>query len=498
MDLAFLNFHDASRATVQSISAAITRAVDAGVLAAGDKMPSSRELGLRLGVSRTTVVRAFDGLIARGYLSAIKGSGTTVADTVGAQAVRDFRPGKDREFSWSKHQSDQASLLKASNASAMEAADFDVMNNGAVPLHMLPVLEWQSVYSSICRNGIRSKLLDKNDVFGYAPLRAAIAKFLRRSKAIICHPDQIVLYSGPQAGLAHIAQLMVAPGHVAVCENPGYPGVREQFRIHGAEVVAIPVDEDGVTPDVLDNVGPRADWLYVTPSCQDPTGAILTEQRRKELLEWCRKNNTAIIEDAWDSDLRFGGCASPTLFSMDPNGCVIYLYNFGRLLYPLSTLGIVVLPESLVPLFRGSKHLCDRQFPTLEQIVLTEIIDQGNFEKYMRNLWKTYRVRRQSLIFALKRRLTDRVDIMAYAAGMQFLVHFNGEWTKAQILEASAAAGLPLAPTDSYYFELDAGNEFMVNFGAIDKDDAEMVVDKFASILEEMPDAVIEDAGEDE
>jgi GntR family transcriptional regulator / MocR family aminotransferase len=483
MDLAFLNFLHGTRATTPGLAAAITQAVDTGMLLPGDKMPSTRELSDYLGISRTTAVRAFDNLIARGYLSAVKGAGTIVSGASANQMECDFSPGDERGFPWSDHYSDMAKRQAAAAPQAVTSGDFDQLDNGAVPSDLLPTAEWRAAYASYCRPGFEYKFASRQEIFGYAPLRESIAQFLRRAKGIICDPEQIVLYSGPQAALTHVTDLMVSRGQVAACENPSYPQAREQFRIHGAQVMPVPVDENGLVTDALKTIASRVHWLYLTPSCQDPTGAVLSEQRREELLDWCWANKTAVIEDAWDSDFRFGGNSPAPLFAMDATASVIYLFNFWRVLFPLSSIAVAVLPEALVPLFRSSKYLCDRQFPTIEHYVLSQLLSSGRLETHMFSVWKTYRSRRQALIFELKRQLTNRVTTMAQAAGMQFIARFHGDWTQEQIMRAAASASLPLAPTDSYYFDQPPRNEFIVHFASVERKNVELVVKRFVSAL---------------
>ncbi len=494
MDFAFLTFHSGGRATTQSLTSAITQAVDSGLLLPGDKMPSTREIGRALGISRTVVVRAFDQLIARGYLSAVKGSGTVVAssggncadstDIVGGEHI-DFSPSEEREFAWQDHYSEKAKYLtRSANQSAIFHDVDHQPDYGVVPAELLPIREWVRISSSICRNGTDQNWRgEQTEVFGYRPLRIAIAQFLRRTKGIVCDPEQIVLYSGPQVALAHITDLLVAPGQLAVCENPGYPGARKHFQAHGAEVMKVPVDENGLVTEVLKALPLTAHWLYTTPSCQDPTGAVLSETRREELLEWCWTTQTAIIEDAWDSDFRYRSASPAPLFAMDTTGSVIYLYNFWRLLCPLSSLGVAVLPEALVDLFKTSKYLSDRHFPTIEHYVLTELLQSGYLIRHIRNTWKIYRSRRQSLIFWLKRMFTERVEIVSQGAGMQFIIRLRGGWTQEQVFKAAAASGLPVASTARYYFDRAPRNEFVVNFARIPGERAEEVVTQFLAGL---------------
>src|SRR5262249_31187697 len=146
-------------------------------------------------------------------------------------------------------------------------------------------------------------------------------------------------------------ELLFKPGDLAVCENPGYIGAREQFRVHGVSIATAPVDTQGIVVVALNGLQQSPQWLHVTPSCQDPTGAILSLERAQKLLDWCDRHGTAILEDAWGSEFQYGAPAAPPLQSLDKRGAVIYLYTFWRLLYPLTSTSVLVLPKSLVPLF---------------------------------------------------------------------------------------------------------------------------------------------------
>jgi len=357
------------------------------------------------------------------------------------------------------------------------------LNNLAVPPDLLPTKEWRRLVATCCQERIDVSLGSRGEIFGSENLRTAIAKFLRRSHGIICSTEQIVLYSGPQSALAHLSDLMVQPGQVAVCENPGYQGAREQFRVHGAEVITVPVDADGMNINNLNALEGPVDWLYVSSSCQDPTGAVMPEGRRRQLLEWCQRNKTAIIEDAWDSDFHYGSQSVPALFSLDASDSVIYLYSFSRLLYPLSSLSVLVIPENLIPLFKNSKYLSDRQFPTLEHHILTQMLESGSLDHYIRSIWKTFRKRRQALLFEMKRCLKDDVEFQTHGAGMHIIVKFSEHWDKEQIVQAARMANLPLVPTSSYYVGDAPINEFIAYFAGVPIQQAQTAAEKFAAAL---------------
>ena len=484
MDLDFL-IDIKGKTTYRSLADAIAKSVDSGTLIKGEKLPSARELALFTECSRTTVIHAIDDLTARGYLHSIKGDATYVGNTiVDCQPPANVNPYiENKTLDWSAKYNEVSQQLLLQKSDFTSSGDFKQLNYGALPSELLPLRHWRRLSTEYCNKENAFALDDKQDVFGYQPLRQAIANLLRRSKGMHCSADQIVLYSSSQSALSHIMQLLVKPGDIAVCEEPGYGAAREQFRCHQAEVRSIPVDEHGMNVKQMRNTVDRADWIYVTPSGQDPTGVILSESRRLELLNWAHSRGAAIIEDGWDSDFQYSGQVIPTLQSMDTQGCVIYAQTFWRLLFPLVSTAFLVIPEKLIPLFRNSKHIADHQYPLIEQYILTKFIQDGDFESHVRATWKILRERRQSLIFALKQAFGNAIQITSPGASMHLLVRFDQQWSQAAIAHAAESSGLLLASSASYYRGETQVNEFLAPFAVLPSEKIASATKAFAEVL---------------
>lgn len=474
------------KTTYRSLADAIAKSVDSGTLVKGEKLPSARELALFTQCSRTTVVHAFDELTARGYLHSVKGDATYVSRT-----FTDYQPLSDlsetiqenKPFDWTTKYNDHSQQLLLQKADFVSSGDFKQLNYGALPNELLPLRQWRRILSEHCNSENPFVLEDRQDVFGYRPLRQAIADLLRRSKGMRCRAEQIVLYPSSQSALAHLMQLLVKPGDTAICEEPGYSVAREQFRSHEAEVRSIPVDEKGLNVQTLRDTVEMADWLYLTPSGQDPTGAILSESRRLELLNWAQSRGAAIIEDGWDSDFHYGGTVLPPLQTIDTQGCVIYAHTFWRLLFPLVSTAFLVIPEKLIPLFTNSKHIADHQYPLIEHYVLTKFIQDGDFENHIRSSWKILRERRQAMIFELKQAFGERIRITSPGAGMHLVVRFDQQWSKAVVAHAAESVGLPMVSTDSYYSGPAHTNEFLVPFTSLPVEKTAGLIKTFAQAL---------------
>jgi GntR family transcriptional regulator / MocR family aminotransferase len=480
MDLSFLKQTEGRSGGSRGLSAAIARAIDEGRLVIGDRMPSSRDLSLFLGIARATVVTAYDELIASGYLNAERGSGTFVA---GGKALKSSQQSaaiaSANRFDWSTIGSDNAERLRALPSQLEVLGDWDPLNHGASPPDLLPLRQWRKVIINQFMEESSAMPHHAIDMLGYPPLREAIAEFLRRTQGIVCDPEQIVIFSSNQSALNHLFSLLVSPGDLAVCEEPCYAGVREQFRLKGAQVETVPVDEDGIIPERLPRER-QARFLYLTPAHQDPTGATLSASRREQVLRWAYENNACIIEDAWDTDFHYAGAPAPTLFSLDKRECVIYLYTFWKTLFPLVATGFLVLPKGLVPLFRTAKYMFDVPIPLIEHMALAELISEGELERHIRKVWKILRRRRQSFIHEMTLRFGGSVIFMAEGAGLHLVARFSDKWTPEAIASSAKEAGIPLTPTTECYDGEAAVNEYMIYFAGIPEEETLERVEKFS------------------
>lgn len=470
MDLSFLKQSE-GRSGSRSLSGAISAAIDEGRLLIGDRMPSTRDLSLYLGIARATVVAAYDELIASGYLNAERGSGTFVA---GGKAMRTARQNVSasgvEQFDWNSIGSDNAERLRSLPRELEVLGDWDPLNHGALPPELLPLRQW--------RKAIINQFLEESstmphheiDMIGYPPLREAIAVYLRRTQGIVCDADQIVIFTSNQSALNHLFSLLVTPGDLAVCEEPCYAGVREQFRLKGAQVETVPVDGDGIIPHLLPQ-GKTVRFLYLTPPHHDPTGATLSADRRPKILEWAYQNNCCIIEDAWDTDFHYAGAPAPPLFSLDKRGCVIYLYTFWKTLFPMVATGFLVLPKTLVPLFRAAKYMFDIPIPLIEHMALAELISEGELERHIRKVWKILRKRRQVFIHEISIRFGNSIVFLGDGAGLHMVARFSSKWSPELIAAAAAEAGIPITPTTECYSGEPVPNEYMINFSALNEEE---------------------------
>jgi GntR family transcriptional regulator / MocR family aminotransferase len=411
-----------------------------GRLRTGERLPATRELAERLEVSRNTVLDAYARLTAEGFLAGRTGAGTFVTALQPVQrAAAPASPLRPRPH-W------RALAWRPAERRGI-ARDFSV---GAPDPALFPWDEWRRLVARQQRRRGSGR-----GGGGYAPpegdpdLRAAIARHVGLSRSVRAGADDVLITSGAQQAFDLIARVLIEPNACVAVEDPGYPPAQLAFRAHGARVVPVPVDAEGLAVAAL----PRdAKLVYVTPSHQFPLGTPMSLARRLALLAWAERHRVAIVEDDYDSEFRFDGRPLEPLHSLDRSGRVLYVGTFSKVLLPALRLGFVVAPAPLVPALRAARALADSHGAVAPQLALRELIDDGLFARHLRRLVRTYRERRDALAGALAAHLAGAVEPVPSAAGLHAAAYFSDRRTDAlAVCARAAAAGVAVEPLATYY-----------------------------------------------
>jgi GntR family transcriptional regulator / MocR family aminotransferase len=423
----------------------LREAILAGDLSAGEKLPSTRDLAEQLGISRTVVLLAYDQLLAEGYATGRKGSGTYVASNVGISKVR---PQKSVPLRLSRFGSTAAAAWSRMNfpLRAEHPLRYD-FSYGRSDVATFPFEMWRRMLLR-CARKASVRELDYGPAGGSRALREAICNHLRRSRAVVCDPDQIVVVNGSQQALDLIARVLLTTGERVVVEDPLYQGTTEILRAAGVRLFSVTVDREGLNPA---KIPPRTRIVFVTPSHQYPSGAILPLARRLGLLEWAKRNNGIIVEDDYDGEFRYEGHPLESLQGLDREGRVIYIGTFSRTVFSALRIGYVVAPKTLVTAFAAAKWLCDRHTATLEQETLAEFISSGMYERYLRRVRRRNASRREALLEAIQKHLGERLELTGEGAGAHVVLWPRRRTTEEAVIMAAASQGVRVYGISGYF-----------------------------------------------
>ncbi|BCL39042.1 PLP-dependent aminotransferase family protein [Nostoc sp. MS1] len=456
-----------------------------GRLRPGERLPSTRSLAQLLEVSRATITQSYDLLLSEGYLETIVGSGTFVCrqlpdDLLTPAPIPSKLPPTNSSVSLSAYGaslSDKA-FLRPSKSEVEISFTY-----GRPAFDQFPIDLWRKLLSRHCLS--HPNVLDYTyDSQGYQPLREAIASYISRSRAVKCHAEQIIIVGGSQQGIDLITRLLINRGDWIAVEEPGYLGARRAFLAQGASLYPVSVDQSGlVVSELTKNIIPPIKLVYVTPSHQFPTGAVLSLPRRLELLAWAQKTGVMIIEDDYDSEYRYGERPIPALQGLDQGGSVIYVGTFSKVLFPALRLGYLVLPENLVYVFARAKWLADRQCSLLEQYALNDFITEGHLERHIRRMRSLYDQRRQTLVHSLFSHFGDRVKILGENAGMHLMVKIDTHLSDDETVQRAAFAGVGIQAAYPQYLKDSPGHEFILGYAELNEQQIQEGVKRLSKAL---------------
>ncbi|MBS3997573.1 MAG: PLP-dependent aminotransferase family protein [Hydrogenophaga sp.] len=381
---------------------ALRRAMLDGMLGPGERLASSRDLAHDLNLSRNTVVAAINQLTVEGYLSSRVGSGTFVSDHVPRALPGQSHRRTPGPLVPGQSAGGELSVRGRALSSRFCAAELEVQpfTPGIVDFSAFPLLLWQRLQNKHWRMTYPD-MLDYNDSGGYAPLRRAVADYLRVFRSVQLDADQVIITTGTQQSLELCARLLADHGDTVWVEDPAYWGAAKAFMATGLEMHPVPVDEEGIAPGPADDQHPPR-LIYLTPSHQYPTGAVMSLPRRHQLLATARAHGAWVLEDDYDSEYRFSGPPISSLEGLDTDGRVLYMGTFSKVLYPGIKLGYLVVPKALAAAFKQAHYDLNRPGQMPLQAALAEFIEMGHFSSTLRRARQIYGERRQCLLEVLK------------------------------------------------------------------------------------------------
>jgi GntR family transcriptional regulator / MocR family aminotransferase len=472
---------DSNTPLYRQVANRIKELILTGQLAQGSQLPSSRELAETLAVSRITINQAYTTLMDAGFIETQPARGTFVK----VEALKQPLP-KSAVQSFPLELSTYGErILKPGEIEAANLELFPELNYSAAAVEQLPLSTWRETLLATTRKRNLSTRSYITDEFGHIGLRTAIRGYLSRARGIDVSTEQIAIFAGTQPALDLVCRVLLNADDKIVVEDPGFPGARRTFKSHGVKVVPIAVDDEGLQTHRLPT-DPDIKAAFVTPSHQDPTGAVLSEKRRGHLLHWAKENKVLLIEDDFDCEFNFAKGRSPALKSLDRNELVVYLSGFWKVLFPIVRVGIAVIPHPLLPVMRTAKSLIERDFQFVEHEALAAFIEQGYLEKHIRRLNTVYARKRLKLLGSLHKHCKNLLKISAVTTGTHILVRFPRHLKEEDIKQIARESRLNLVSMSPYQMLAPTEVAFLVPFSHLNENELDSVVSHFARAIKEL------------
>ncbi len=391
---------------------AVVADIRRGLLRPGTRLPGSRSLASRLGIARSTVVRAYSDLVAEGWLSAQPGSGLFVAPDLPPAVQGPTGQVADRcGFALPPPPAPERRTGPAGPITFALVA-------GTPDLRLLPLTELSRAYGRVLR-GRGRRLVGYGDPQGELRLRQALSAWLARTRGVVARPEQILVTRGSQMALHLLAQLLLAPGDRVAVEALGYPPAWAALRATGATLLPVAIDGEGLQVDALPAAPLR--MVYLTPHHQYPTGAVLSASRRLRLLARARAEGIVLVEDDYDHEYHYDGRPVSPLAAADGQGLVAYVGTLSKALAPGLRIGWVVAPEPLVQRLTAMRRHVDRQGDRVVEQAVAELIEDGQLDRHLGRTRRAWHARRDALLDAVQQHLPElRAEVPAGGLAVGF------------------------------------------------------------------------------
>jgi GntR family transcriptional regulator/MocR family aminotransferase len=348
---------------------------------------------------------------------------------------------------------------------------------------LFPLTVWRQLLNRHLTRSSVADLFHYGATEGLPQLREAIAAYVCASRRVKCTPEQVIVVAGTQQAVDLTARVLLDPGDAVWMEDPGWQGARSAFLAAGAELVPVPIDDDGLDLEAAQRRRPGARLAHVTPSHQFPLGPTMGLVRRLQLLDWASASGTWILEDDYDSEFRYAGQPLPALQGLDTAGRVIYAGTFSKVLFPALRIGYLVVPDALVEPFRAAHALANRHVPAVDQAVLADFLAEGHFIRHLRRVRAAYGERQQLMLERVRDHLPDILEAAPDPAGMHLVAWLPPGVDDTSMAEAAAKAQISAPPLSYYSIEPPARGALMLGYAGFTPAQIKFGIRRLADVL---------------
>ena len=411
-------------------------------LKANEKLPSKRNLAYKKNVSLITIEKAYDQLLSEGYIYSIEKKGYYVSkiniSLNNKTKVKQIKETKEKKYK----------------------IDFTSTSSGS---DIFPFSAWSKISRKVISNN-QEELLLPCGYKGHESLRKAIAKHLNNYLGMEVSFNQIIISSGSESLYSLLINFLGRNKKYAL-EDPGHKSIANTYKEYEVDYSYIPLDENGVRVDVLNKV--KSDIIHVSTNHHYPSGITMPINRRYELLNYAIKNNSIIIEDDYDVELRLKGKPISPLYSLD-NSHVIYMNTFSITLAPSFRIAYMVLPEKLLKEYETKISSTACTVPVLDQLILANFINEGSFERLLNRKKKKYREIREELLKALKD--IPNITIKEADMGLHLLISYTYQISDKEVEEIAKEMNIKIYTLSHFLNKEKDTHTLLVKYTSIDRD----------------------------
>lgn len=456
-----------------------------GVLPPSSKLPATRPLAKSLGVARDTVENAYVQLQRDGYIVRKEGSGSYVSDFIGANlSGATPTPLKTANITPTNPTLSQRGQQLLASGGIHDQQTPTPFATGLPETRSFPIDVWLRLHRKVIQNTPHHTLLHGHPQ-GSEALRVAIATYLNLERGAKVSADNILILSSTRQALFLCAQLLVDADGAIFMENPGYFGARKAFEAAQAQVIPIPVDEEGLCVDQLTKQSHKARCVYITPSHQYPTGVTLSLARRLALIEWAQQQQGWIIEDDYDSEFHYDGLPTACIQGLDHYERTLYIGTFSKTLFPGLRIGYMALPKKLMPAMVAARSIMDGHTPESNQLTLARFMADGHYNAHVRMMRQLYAARKAAILQAIDTHLASIVTPIGpqKGGGLLLACQLNPHYNEAETIAQAAKADIVLPGLSRLYLGPNPQQGWVLGYASLTPHEIDTTLQRLKQVL---------------
>lgn len=426
-----------------------------GQISEGSKLPSTRTLSSTLNVSRNTVESAYLQLSSEGYVESKAGSGFIILK-LDKMIITNLKGGGYKDF-----EEDKKVLPEVDSANTYKYN----FRYGNISASDFPLRIWRKV-SSKCLGALTAENMTSYSTSkGEISLQIEIMKYLNKSRGLSCYPEQVIISAGLEYSLSMLCQLFRKDFDQIALEDPGHFGARDIIINNGYNVIPIGLEKDGINLDELENSSAKI--VYITPTHQFPMGSVMPIQKRLKLLDWARRKNGIIIEDDYDSELRYNSRPIPSIQSIASKENVVYIGTFSKALSPSLRMNYMVLPQEWLERYDEIFSRYQTSVPLIQQKIIQQFMYLGHWDSHLRKICLANKRKHDMLIHTINEVMGEKVIIHGKNAGLHILLEFDNGLCEEEIIIKARNHGVIVYPVSTFWMRSEnySNNMILLGFG---------------------------------